>query len=165
MRALLMVLLAANLGVTAAGWVLLPDRVAVHFASDGRPDGWGSQRQQAAVMTVVHVLIFALLWSGPALVVRLPPRWVNLPHREYWLRPERKAQTRKLLERLLGRFGSVLLLLHVILGVLVLRANLRRPPWLEVRLLYIALAAFALYTVGWLVTFWRAFRIPASADA
>lgn len=161
MRLLLILLLAINLGITLTGWFTQPERVAVHFDRSGHPDRWASAEIHAAVLAGLHLLIFGLLLATPSLVIRLPTRSVSLPHRDYWLHPDRRIQTRTLLECHLWRFGAVLLGVHAVLNLAVLRANLRQPPHLDVRPLLATVAAFTVYGVVWSATLWRAFRLPA----
>lgn len=71
----------------------LPERVATHFNGSGEPNGWMSRSAHQEFM-----LIFGLAF--PMVIVLLcyasrflPRGLVNIPHREYWLAPERRAET------------------------------------------------------------------------
>lgn len=155
----------ANLAVTLGSLPLLPDRIATHFGARGLPDDWGSKESNALLLVGVHTLLFALLYLSPRLVMVVPPRFVNLPHKEYWLRPENRPVTIARLSVHLGRMGTALFLFMLVGGVLVLQANLAEPVRLNMPLFLGALGVFLAYTVGWCVCFYRAFRVPAGPAA
>lgn len=81
----------------------LPERVASHFNMAGEPDGWMSRTAFLGLMGGVAVGL-ALMFAGITwLVRRLPPSWINLPHREYWLaEPRREASIHAMTKNLLG---------------------------------------------------------------
>jgi hypothetical protein len=108
----------------------LPARVATHFNLAGQADGWMSRDNQ----TKAHiglVLFIALMLEGLArLSPRLPDGLVNLPHRDYWLAPERRAATHVWIAGLLRLIGCVLMAFFLALFHLVYRANLSSTPML-----------------------------------
>ena len=61
---------------------------------------------------------------------------------------------------LLYRFGAATAALMLIASVLAVRANLSRPVLLEERIFLAATALYLVYTVWWLVGFYREFRMP-----
>src|SRR5438105_4325656 len=75
----------------------LPQRVATHFGMNGIPNGWMTRNGyvQFTVASSIGVSIFILLVF--ALIRFFPPRYVNIPHREYWLAPGRRAGTQEFL--------------------------------------------------------------------
>lgn len=160
MRALLVLGFLANLALALISLVVLPERVAVHFGADGVPDDWGSNRTTGLLMIALYSVLFAMLYLTPWLVARLPPRWVNLPHRDYWLRPEHRAAAVERLVPLLDRFGAALFGFLFYVGVLTLRANLAQPVRLDERAFLFGLAAFLGYTLYWIFALVRAFRLP-----
>jgi len=71
----------------------LPDRVATHFDGSGRPDGWMSRTAHLRFMGVFG-LAFPLFVPALVFISRfLPDQLYNLPHRDYWLAPARRAET------------------------------------------------------------------------
>lgn len=153
----------ANLAVTLITLVVLPGRVAIHFGAHGAANGWASGRVNALIMTSVHLLIFCSFAFAGWLVGALPARWINLPHREYWLSPARRPQTADCVQIYCWRFGGATFLLLLAIGVLSLRANQTSPVTLNMQRFYAALGAYALYTVYWLIDLHRAFRLPPGA--
>ena len=85
--------LAAYVGLITLSADLLPTRIASHFDSTGRPDGWMSRAGYLGFIAAVPCMLsafFALVGWG---IGRLPARLVNIPYRDHWLAPERKAAT------------------------------------------------------------------------
>jgi uncharacterized membrane protein len=106
---------------------MLPARTATHFDVRGIPDGWMTRRgQTASILGVAAFLVFAT--AGPLYLARhFSDSAVNLPHREFWLAPERRNAT---FDRICGigvMLACLSLGLMISLQVLVVRANLRNP--------------------------------------
>jgi Protein of unknown function (DUF1648) len=108
----------------------LPERVATHFDAAGRPDGWMSRDNQTKAHLGLVLLIAALLEGLARLGPRLPDALVNLPHRDHWLAPERRAATHAWIAGLVRLLGCVLLGFFLALFHLVYRANLSSTPML-----------------------------------
>lgn len=71
----------------------LPDRMATHFGAGGQPDGWSS-RASYVRFTMVFGLVFPLFAPAICYAARfLPDRLLNIPHRDYWVAPERRRET------------------------------------------------------------------------
>lgn len=78
---------------------LLPERVASHFDAAGQADGWSS-KTAFFVFNLAFVAGMALLFLGlTAWQGRIPSAWINLPHKDYWLAPERRAATLETIQR------------------------------------------------------------------
>lgn len=163
-RALQILLLTlAGLAGAQALWQhdRLPERVASHFNAAGVADGW-TTRDGQTVWHVGVVLCMTALFEGLArLSPRLPGELINLPRRDYWLAPERRAATHAWLAGLARLLGCVLLVFFLALFHLVYRANLdgiRMPPAPAGLLLGGLLASVGLVLAGALV---RLARPPA----
>ena len=109
----------------------LPERVATHFNAAGQANGWMTRGQHAA-WHVITLLFLAGLFQGIAwLQPRLPREYVNLPHREYWLAPERAAATHAWVAGAVLLLGCALMLFFIALFQLIYQANLSTPPRLN----------------------------------
>jgi hypothetical protein len=95
-----------------------------------------------------------------SLTTILPPRRINLPNREYWLAPERQADTLVYLRKHGTHFGVILVLFLCFVHWLVVRANAHNPPLFPESLLFIGMAAFLLSLIAWLGGFVAHFRRP-----
>jgi uncharacterized membrane protein len=71
----------------------LPDRMAAHFDINGQPDGWESRSSYISfIISFGTGLTLFIVFMG--FMVRLAPKQMfSLPNREYWLAPERRADT------------------------------------------------------------------------
>jgi hypothetical protein len=113
------------LSLAQAAWQhgRMPETVASHFDALGRPDAWGP-RGTLTAWHVVAVLAMAGLFEGIARVQRLiPTELINLPHREYWLAPERREETFARLDTMTRLLGCAVLAFFIGLFHLVYRAN------------------------------------------
>jgi hypothetical protein len=159
-KAFFPVLAAAAIFVCWSAGVM-PSVVASHFAGGGVANGFMPRGQYVGFMLAVVVLVPSLLFFIGPLASRLPVQLINLPNRQYWLAPERRAATLVSL----GNFG--VWVAYATLGLLclvnwfVVQANLQQPPRLEQPPLVGALSLFfvALF-VGMMVVLRRFFRVP-----
>ncbi len=151
----------------AVGWFIvtttgeLGDPVATHFAGGLLANGWmprdGYRTFSLSFATVLPAIVAAIVGWLP----RAFPRYVNIPHREYWLAPERSAAT----------FASIAvhgLLLGMLLCVfmagvhwLILQANAAVPPQLPAKPFWTMLIAFLTAFAFWIWAFWSRFRDPS----
>jgi hypothetical protein len=144
MRTLFFLLLALGVGFVWWSSGVLPSTVAAHFAVDGAADGFMPRGQYVAFMMGLVIAVPTHVFWTARLASRLPLRFINLPNKQYWLAPERRAATLASL----GAFGvwvacgllGVLCVAHW----LVVRANLEHPPRLEQAPLIAIVAAFLL---------------------
>ena len=71
----------------------LPPRVASHFGAGGAANGWMTRENYTWFMMLLTALLpLALLLALAWLPARFE-RWVNLPHREYWMASPQRAAT------------------------------------------------------------------------
>ncbi len=160
MRKLLVVLFAANLVLAAMSATMLPSRVAIHFGAGGAANGWASNPANALAMAAFQVGLFCLFRFSSRWLLRLPPGWISLPNRDYWLAEENRARLAERLDRSMAGFGAGLFAFLLVTGWLVFRANLLDPPRLNTPVFLAALGAFFVFTAWWLISFFRALRIP-----
>jgi uncharacterized membrane protein len=150
----------ANLILALVSLVILPDQVAIHFGPGGTPDGWATNLASTLIMLGIHILVFCSLYFSPRLFTAVPSKWISLPNRDYWLRPEHRSEATARFSHHIWQFGSALFLFMFFAGLLTLKANLSDPVRLNERLFLIALVIFLAYTVYWTVALLRAFRVP-----
>lgn len=139
--------------------VTLPDRVPMHFDGAGNADSWGSRTEALVLWTVLGVVIL----GGGALLARYATggdgTWLNLPHKDYWLAPERREAFRRRFESDMLGFIAWTGLLLIVLMLITGRAADNggdMPGW-------VFWAAMAVYLVGtgvWLGWLLRRYRPP-----
>jgi hypothetical protein len=157
-----LVLLAAGLvAVVQMGyyWPQLPPEVASEFDFQGRASGWMSKTG----LVLVHTGTMLAMAAFPVVfrwLVRVLPLWaIDMPHKEYWLAPERRRQTARLVSPYLAwLFAATALLVTGIfqftyLANLGLPQAMRRPP-------LALLGMYGVFMLVWIVAFYRRFRLP-----
>src|SRR5690606_13247496 len=148
--------------VVALAWAAerLPARVASHFNAAGVPDNWMSREAHLWLMAAFGVglpLALAAMFYG---VRYFPVSIVNLPHREYWLAEERRAET----SARIFQMGLWMALFEAALAlgthIAVVYANLAQPVRLDMRV-WLMLGLFLAATAVWLWVYLRSFaRLP-----
>ena len=151
----------ANVALAIASWVILPDRVAIHFCVGGKPDNWASNQANTLLFLGLDLLLFVFLYFIPRITHRIPARLINLPNKEYWLREENRTRLDARLTVFMWEFGAAIFLFLFVAGGLALLANRSDPVRLNEGVFLAALALFLGYTVVWVIRFYRGFRVPA----
>jgi len=138
----------------------LPEVLATHFGPSGAANGYMARTFYVRFMLVFVVLLPLALNLVIGRVLRLPDTRINIPHREYWLAPERRADTVGRLRRHMQFFGVVLAAFLCYVHWQVVQANTRSPPVLDNVRFSTGLATFMAALVTWIVILRRDFRPP-----
>lgn len=146
----------AFLAVMAATYQQLPLRVASHFGADGVANGWSSR--ESYVWTLIVILtVCTLTMAGTAAIIRITPtNLVNLPHREYWLAPERREATIGAVERFGFVMAGLTSLLFLAIHLLTVAANESQPAVLS-GVVWWLLGAFLAATGGMVFMLYKRF--------
>jgi uncharacterized membrane protein YedE/YeeE len=153
-------LVALGLAVQQHG--SLPARVATHFGADGQPNGWMSRTGHTLSQTGTTVFIAGLFFILATQLPRVPDRFVNLPHRDYWLAPPRRAETFAWLGSMLFWLGALLQTFLSFVFREVWRTNTTARPELHLNSLWLQVSLFIL-TAGLVITLLFRFRRPGGA--
>ncbi len=122
-------------------WPQLPDRIATHWGIDGQPNDW--MTRTAATLTLcglqigVPLFLVAVTW----LACRMPDSMLNIPNREYWLQPDRRAVTLQWMKRMLAWIAVLTSLCMIGIGHLAFIAN-KTGGGLNVGLFWAVLGAY-----------------------
>ncbi|HEX7860434.1 MAG TPA: DUF1648 domain-containing protein [Verrucomicrobiae bacterium] len=162
--ALLCVLYLIFFGTLASTFSDLPNRVATHFAADGRPNGWMSRE--------THLLFMLGLATGlPGIVVGLcyvsrflPVDLLNIPHRGYWTAPERRKSTYDFLFNHSFWFASLAVAFVTGIHLSILNANTKIPAELSMENLLVVAVGFLAGILVWALTLIRHFKNPPTAN-
>ena len=145
---------------TARLWSAAPAIMASHFDARGLPNGFASKGAFFGIHLAITILIAVLALGLGAILARVPVGLINLPNREYWLAPQRRAET---VERL-ASFTDILftgtLVLLLAAFELAVAANARRPVVFDSAVMWPLLAAYLIFTFGGIAWLFRAFRLP-----
>jgi uncharacterized membrane protein len=139
----------------------LPPVVASHFGPNGLADGHMPRSLYLALMLVLVIgapLIVAYL---PYSLARRRSQRLNIPHRSYWLAPEREQATRSFLWQHGLWFAALLALFLGYMHWLVVLANRSTPPHIDTGAVTAGIAMFCGGLGVWLVKLWRRFRLPS----
>lgn len=137
----------------------LPDPVASHFASSGQANAFMSRDAYVRFMLAFTVGLPLVLGVSMALVFRHTNK-LNLPNRDYWLAPERRAGTISFLtgHALLLADGVAIFLCYV--HRLVVQANAVQPAHLANDSMIVGLVILLVATILWTVWLLLACRAP-----
>ncbi len=137
----------------------LPDRVAIHFNISGQPDGWASNGMNTVFFSATFLILNALFAGIALLMKKIPVSLINMPNREYWFAPERRAASAYVLGTF---FAELCFFLNIFLsGILLMTffAN-RTQGQLPPAIMFSWLGVFLIFVVLWIVHLLKAFRLP-----
>lgn len=153
----LIAMVAAFVVSTSSG---LPSTVAAHFGADGVPDGYMGRDGYTVLITLLVVVLPLLVAATGRVTGRIPSRLLNLPHKEYWLAPERREQAIARIGLLSTLYAHLLVLFLGYVHWLVVDAHGQAPVRLAEGPFFAGLGAFVAITLLWAVIFHVAFRRP-----
>ncbi len=131
-----------------ADW--LPREVAGYFALDGTATGFVAREAYVAVAISSAVLLPSIVCGGLWLAVVRFPAFMTLPHRGYWLAPERRGLTASFLAARGAWLAALLALFTFALHLLVLHANTRMPARLDYPVLLALMVGLCTAFGAWL---------------
>jgi hypothetical protein len=163
MHRLSYVLLAAALAVAGAVEIatfsLLPAVVPARFAADGTPRGFTVRDVYIATMLGITIGLPLLVVLSMAWLPRVAPRSLNLPHRDYWLAPPRRAGTLATLGAFVCVLGSMVALFAMSVHLLIVDTNLAPGGRLSPAFI-VLLAGFVAGVASWIAALYWRFRRP-----
>ena len=139
----------------------MPDPVASHFDGSGQADGFMSRSGFAAF----HVILMAsmgLLFPGIAWTIKFfPTGMINLPHRDYWLAPERREASLRFVADTMIWFGSATMVFLIWLMQMTINSNISGTNQLPMGPFWLALVGYLAFTAIWILALYRRFPRPA----
>jgi uncharacterized membrane protein len=154
-------ILAGGLLQCAHDFPLLPERMASHFGASGAANGWMTKSQFLLVYAAILLPAFFLEFWLHRRIATTPEKRINLPNKDYWLAPERRAETFAYFENFFAWYGCAFLLLEVFAMALAIRANFQSPPRMPAVPIVTAIAAFLAFNIAWIVAMLRRFSRPS----
>jgi hypothetical protein len=113
---------------TMVHYPALPERIASHFDFAGNPNGWSSKSSFFLMLGGLQGFFSLLFWGLSVGLRKIPPTLINIPRRDYWLAPERRAASLEYLATWCVWFGLATQLLLAAVLELSIRANLKAAP-------------------------------------
>ena len=126
----------------------LPDVVASHFDARGVANGWQSKSAFFAFFAGAVAISAFLTFGIPAIFSKIPVKLINLPHKEYWLAPERKSESLALLNRSFAWFGCAVLLVAITAVNYAIGRNLHPEARWDTLLLLCVLVGFLVFAIS-----------------
>jgi len=149
----------------SSSYAQLPDVMASHFNARGMPNGWQTKSAFFVFLAGVSVLAAVVGFGIPRIITAMPPELINLPHKRYWLAPERRAETMDFLGGYFAWFGCALFAVILITFDFALQANLhpdRRP---DATPMWFVLAGFMAFAILGTVRMFKRFGPPPGQNA
>ncbi|MGD2171120.1 MAG: DUF1648 domain-containing protein [Gammaproteobacteria bacterium] len=137
----------------------MPAVVASHFDAQGAANGWSGKEVFFGLYLAIVLLLFGVFGWVPKWIESRPGKSVNIPNRDYWLAPERRAETWAFFRRQMMLMGDLHLLLAIFAFQLAILANFDRPPRLHPAIGW-ALAFYFIVFTAWLIHFFLHFKRP-----
>ncbi len=138
---------------------VLPAEVAVHFDMAGRADGFTSRERFFVLFALLPALVALLGFGVQALVRKTPDSLINLPNREHWLAPERRARTLAVVENALTRLAALTGVLMIVILRRTIACNLDPESGAMQGVGWIV-GLYLVAVVGWTVHLSLRFRLP-----
>jgi hypothetical protein len=158
-----LMIFALLLVLAAAQWAQrspqLPALIAVHFQGRGLASGWMPREMFLYLQVALFAFIALMSFGVPKLVGAVPMSLINLPNKEYWFAPERRASTVRYFAGQFAWLGCAMVTLFIAVDDLIFRATLSTPQVLDNRHFLLVLAIFlgfmALWIARQIVYFWK----------
>ncbi len=135
---------------------LLPERVASHFNGSGRPNGWSGKAVFFAIYAGMVILMAVIQTATRLSSTKIPVSLINLPNKDYWLSPERRAESVATLMQYMTGFWSATLFFLMSTMHLAIRVNLgwRRGlgDWF-----FLLFGGYILFTMTWTISLVKRF--------
>ena len=157
---LLVLLIAAAVQMTYYYMAFDKQIIAAHLSAVDAANAWHARMLFFATYVVIIVIGSALYLGLPALLNRMPAYLINIPNPEYWLAPERRAESLARFAQDFYWLGVATLALVLIEMQAALMVSLGTAPHLRGVVLYLPLAVFVVFMVVWLVRVNAMFRKP-----
>ncbi len=125
----------------------LPDVMASHFNARGLPNGWQTKSAFFSVLIGISVLAAVIGFGIPRLITLLPPEYINLPNKRYWLAPERRAETMGFLSGYFAWFGCALFAVILFTINFAIQANLHPGRLPDASPMWYILAGFMVFAI------------------
>ena len=138
---ILAILILVYIGQMFYFYPQLPETIASHFDASGQANGFMTKNSFFAFETILLVFLTAMFSLIAKWLPKMPDSSVNLPNKDYWLAPERRAQTFAVFDNFFAWLNVAVAAMFVGINQIVLTANLtRKDP--NPMTLWIVLGAF-----------------------
>lgn len=134
--------------------------MATHFDLYGQPNGWSSRPAYVALMAVIGVLLPLAMVALVEWLGATRPEALNVPGRDYWFHPVRRAEGVRRLRDQTWRLACLILGMIIALHGLILFAHTAVPPHLPTIPILALIVGFLLAMAAWAVGLYAGMRVP-----
>jgi serine/threonine-protein kinase len=135
----------------------LPEVVAVHFGANGLPNNWETVGSYIRFTLIFGAAVPAFILGIFSLIRFCGPSLMNLPHKEYWLAPERRAETFAYVQRQSVWMAALLIAFFAGVHYFILSANAHHPVILAPALVWWISGGILAMAIVWVAAFIRHF--------
>jgi uncharacterized membrane protein len=143
----------------------LPEVMASHFNARGTPNGWQTKSAFFSVLISVSVLAAVVGFGIPRVIAAVPPHFINLPNKRYWLTPERRAETMDFLNGYFAWFGCALFAVILIIINFAVQANFHPERLPDATPMWFVLAGFMAFAIVGTVRVIKRFGPPPAESS
>ena len=130
----------------------LPNCIATHFDGSGQPNGW-MNRSSYMLFIAVFSFVLPLFLVGISFTCRFfPDKYFNIPHRDYWLVPQRRAETFSYLFNHSLWFACITVCFIIGIHFSIIKANSLTPAHLSTPMILGLMGCFLAGLVVWIVS-------------
>jgi hypothetical protein len=142
----------------------LPEVVASHFDTHGRPNGWQTRTIFFAFFVGSIVIATVVCFGVPLLFAGMPPALINLPYKQYWLSPEQRPRTLAFLNAHFAWLGCAVLLVGIFAFEFSVRANFQPDKRFDTASLLYVFAALGVFLIVWMARLLARFGKPPKTN-
>ena len=142
----------------------LPNRIASHFGVSGKPNAWMSKQAFLRLdIFLVGILAILFYFSG-FFMNKIPTAFINLPDKDFWLAPQRREQSQRVIANFLLWLGNGTLIFIFVLQQHVIHYNLNPRKYPSGIGAWAPIIFYLLFVFLWTAAlFWR-FRSRKNRD-
>jgi uncharacterized membrane protein len=156
-RTIFVAIVLAAVAQCVFSFAQLPATVASHFGPSGAPNGWMSKQAFFAIYAAVIAIAAAVEIFPARSIAKSSSARINLPHKQYWLAPERRGETMAYFEKFFAWYGCAFLLILVLIMGLAIQANLNPPPHLPTGPTLAIIIGFVAFNIAAVIQIFRRF--------
>ena len=136
----------------------LPPLLATHFDAMGAPNAWSSHETYLLLMAVIGLVLPLGIVAMVAWVGGRHQEWLNVPAREYWLEPARRAEGVRRVRGHMWWLACLMTGLALGIHLLLVQAHQTTPPRLQLMPFVGVVAAFLTGIAIWIGAFYKVMR-------
>lgn len=145
-------------------WEQLPAAFASHFNAAGVPDAMSDKTQFFVFYAITMGVVILSLVGSAILMQKIPEKYLNLPHKEYWLKSGKLSEVRAKMQGAMWWMCAATMLLSTVVMELVLQANMHRVP-INASLMWTAIVAYLVFDLYWLFSLLTSFTPPDATQS